>query len=281
MNYREIIDKGVSVLKKNLILSAKTDSELLLSISLKKSRENILLNLDKKLNYQQIKQYIELVNRRKKKEPISLIVGKRSFWKSEFYVNKNVLTPRFETELLVEEVLKIYKFSEYKKILDIGVGSGCILVSILKEKSKWHGVGMDISGSAIKIAKTNAKIQQVSNRIKFIKSDIDNITVNKYDLVVSNPPYINKIGYNNLDFGVKSFEPQKALYGGIDGLRIIEKVIEKSKIVLKISGLLAMEIGLGQSFNVCRLLKENGFYIYKITKDYQKIRRCIFAKKVK
>ena len=124
----------------------------------------------------------------------------------------------------------------------------------LEEKSKWHGVGMDISGSAIKIAKTNAKIQQVSNRIKFIKSDIDNITVNKYDLVVSNPPYINKIGYNNLDFGVKSFEPQKPLYGGIDGLRIIEKVIEKSKIVLKISGLLAMEIGLGQSFNVCRLL---------------------------
>ena len=279
MNYREIIDKGVSVLKKNLILSAKTDSELLLSISLKKSRENILLNLDKKLNYQQIKQYIELVNRRKKKEPISLIVGKRSFWKSEFYVNKNVLTPRFETELLVEEVLKIYKFSEYKKILDIGVGSGCILVSILKEKSKWHGVGMDISGSAIKIAKTNAKIQQVSNRIKFIKSDIDNITVNKYDLVVSNPPYINKIGYNNLDFGVKGFEPRLALYGGIDGLDIIEKVINRSKYILKNSGILAMEFGLGQHYKVSDLLRKNGFYLIKIIKDYQNIKRFTLALK--
>ena len=281
MNYRNIINKGAFILRNNAILTANLDAEILLSNLLNKTREEIILNLEEKLNVRQINYYYKLINRRKKKEPISLITKKKYFWKSEFVVNKNVLTPRFETEFLVEEVLKIYKQSKKIHVLDIGLGSGCILISLLKERNKWQGTGLDISSLAIETAKTNAKIQQVHNRIRFIKSDIDKLYLGKYDLIVSNPPYINKIGYNNLDLGVKNYEPLKALYGGVDGLRIIEKIIGKSKFILKNNGILVMEIGFGQHQKVSELLKKNGFYILKTVKDYQKIKRLIFAQKIK
>ncbi len=280
MNYRNIINKASSELKKNSINSADIDAELLLSLSLNKTKENILLNLDKKLKFEEIEKYKNLIKRRQKKEPISQILGKKFFWKYEFNINKNVLSPRPETEFLVEEVLKIAKNSKNINILDIGVGSGCILISLLKEKIKWRGTGIDVSKFALKNAKYNAKIQQVENRIKFINSDIDNITHKKYDLAVSNPPYINKIEYNNLDLGVKYYEPREALYGGIDGLSIIEKIIKKSKLFLKINGFLAIEIGFGQYYKVSEILKKNNFYLFKTIKDYQNIKRCILAKKI-
>jgi len=281
MNYRNILEKGTLILKHNSILTASLDAELLLSISTNKSREKILLNLSQKLKKEEIKSYVELINRRKKKEPISFITGKRYFWKSKFIVNRNVLTPRFETEFLVEDLLKIYKFSNNINVLDIGVGSGCILISLLKEKNKWKGTGLDISKLAIKIAKINAKIQQVDNRIRFVNSDIDKFFSGKYDVIVTNPPYINKIEYNNLDLGVKGYEPKLALYGGIDGLRIIEKIINKSKLILKNKGILAMEIGINQYHRVTKLLEKNGFFILKSIKDYQNIKRCLIAKKIK
>ena len=280
MNYRNIIDKGISILKKSSISSYSFDAEFLLSISLNKSRESILLNLEDEIDLNDQKKYIDLINRRKQKEPISIIVGKRFFWKDEFIVNKNVLTPRFETELMVEEILKLYKNKSSISVLDVGLGSGCILISLLKEKKKWSGAGLDISKLALKTAKTNAKIQHVFNRIKFINSDIDKFSSNKYDLIVSNPPYINKIEYNNLDLGVKDYEPIKALYGGIDGLRIIEKVIKKSKLILKNKGILALEIGKGQYYKVNNLLKSNGFFILKTIEDFQKIKRSMIAKKI-
>jgi release factor glutamine methyltransferase len=281
MNYRNIINKGASILRKNTVSTANLDAEILLSKSLNKTREEIILNLEEKLNAHQINYYYKLINRRKKKEPISLIIKKKYFWKSEFVVNKNVLTPRFETEFLVEEVLKIYKLSKKIHVLDIGLGSGCILISLLKERNIWQGTGLDISSLAIENAKTNAKIQQVYNRIRFIKSDIDKFYIGKYDLIVSNPPYINKIGYNKLDIGVKGYEPKKALYGGIDGFEVIEKVIKKSRIILKSSGFLAMEIGFDQYNKASEILRKNGFVVVKKVKDYQNINRCLFAKKIR
>ena len=280
MNFRNTINKAVTILKNNSIKNANFDAELLFSTSLNVSREKILLNLEKTIGYNEVKKYFNLINRRIKKEPLSQIVGKKSFWKNEFEVNRHVLTPRNETEFLVEEILKIYKKNTYLRILDVGVGSGCIIISLLKEKQKWVGTGIDISKLAIKIAKYNAKIQQVENRIRFIKSDIDKFSSSKYDLVVSNPPYINKIGYNNLDLGVRGYEPKLALYGGLDGLRVIEKVVKKSRYVLKNNGLLVMEIGSGQHNDVSSILKFNGFYIKNIIKDYQKIKRCIISKKI-
>ena len=280
MNFRNTINKAVTILKNNSIKNANFDAELLFSTSLNVSREKILLNLEKTIGYNDVKKYFNLINRRIKKEPLSQIVGKKSFWKNEFEVNRHVLTPRNETEFLVEEILKIYKKNTYLRILDVGVGSGCIIISLLKEKQKWVGTGIDISKLAIKIAKYNAKIQQVENRIRFIKSDIDKFSSSKYDLVVSNPPYINKIGYNNLDLGVRGYEPKQALYGGLDGLRVIEKVVKKSRYVLKNNGLLVMEIGSGQHNDVSSILKFNGFYIKNIIKDYQKIKRCIISKKI-
>ncbi len=281
MNYRKIIDEGVKILKKNYISSANLDAQLLLSLSVKKPREEIILNSEIKMNLDQIKYFYDLIDRRKKREPISQIAGKKFFWKGEFNVNKSVLTPRFETELLVEEILKLYDSSSKINFIDIGSGSGCIIISLLKERKGWFGTGLDISKPTIQVAKINAKIQQVDNRIKFINSDIDKLYYGKYDLIVTNPPYINKIGYNNLDFGVKGYEPKLALYGGLDGLHIIEKVIKKSRLVLKNNNsLLAMEIGLGQHYKVLEILRKNRFYIVKTLRDYQRIKRFIFARKL-
>ena len=280
MNYRNILLRGTTILKKNNLANADIDAEFLLSYSLNKSRENILLNLDEKVNLIYFKNYISLIYRRRNKEPISHITKKRFFWKSEFLINNKVLTPRFETELLVEHILKIFRFSNRLNMIDLGLGSGCILISILKEKKQWVGTGVDISKLAIKIAKTNAKIQQVYNRIRFINSDVDKYIDGKYDLVVSNPPYINKVGYNNLDVSVKDYEPKLALYGGIDGYKIIEKVIKKSKCILKTKGILAMEIGIDQKYKSIKFLENNGFYVQQIIKDYQNIDRHIFAIKL-
>ena len=280
MNYRNILLRGTTILKKNNLANADIDAECLLSYSLNKSRENILLNLDEKINLNKFKNYISLIYRRRNKEPISHITKKRFFWKSDFFINNKVLTPRFETELLVEHILKIFRFSNRLNMIDLGLGSGCILISILKEKKHWVGTGVDLSKLAIKIAKTNAKIQQVYNRIRFINSDVDKYIDGKYDLVVSNPPYINKVGYNNLDVSVKDYEPKLALYGGIDGYKIIEKVIKKSKCILKTKGILAMEIGIDQKYKSIKFLENNGFYVQKIIKDYQNIDRHIFAIKL-
>ena len=280
MNYRQILNRGTKILKENFIDTANIDAEILLSISLKKSRGKILLNLEDKLNKDQINEYLGLINRRNTYEPISLMIGRKFFWKNEFYVNKNVLTPRFETELLIEEVLKIYKHSENISVIDIGLGTGCILISLLKEKKKWRGTGVEMSNLALRVAKTNAKIQQVYNRIKFINSDIDKVIVGKYDLIVSNPPYINKHKIKYLDDEVRIFEPKLALDGGIDGLSKIKNIILKSSKLIKRGGKLIIEIGFDQKFKVQEILKKNFFYVNKVVKDYSGKDRCIISTKL-
>jgi|TARA_B100000929_G_scaffold263663_1_gene229628 release factor glutamine methyltransferase len=281
MDYKTILNRASDLLKNFSIKKTRLDSELLLSSSLKISRESLLLNLNKEIKLNENKKFKLLLEKRAKKMPVAYILGYKDFWKSKFLVNNSVLIPRPETELIVEESLNYLPKSRYKKILDIGTGSGCILISILLERPKSIGVGLDISKNAIKIARINAKLQHVYNRIKFVNTNVDKYNSDKYDLVVSNPPYIERIKVSRLEEDIRNFEPKLALDGGNDGYSKIEKVIKKSTKLLKRNGNLILEIGYDQFSYVSRLLEKYGFYIKKISKDLSKKNRCVVAQNVK
>ena len=221
----------------------------------------------------------DLIQRRMRKEPIAYIVKEKEFWGKKFEVDKNTLIPRPETELLIEKLIKIYKYKKIS-ILDIGTGSGCILVSLLIELPNSIGVGIDISRKAIEIARKNALLYGVDKRIKFLTKSIIKLHNCKFDLLVSNPPYIDK-KIRNLDDGIKKFEPLVALNGGNDGLDVIKKVIYKAKEILKINGRLALEIGNDQSKKVSKELKLNNFIIEQNIKDYKENIRCLISKLIK
>ena len=279
MNYQEVLIEGTKILKSNNIKSFNLDSEILLASSLNLDRARLLLNLNNKIEQKQKKFFFDLINRRKKNEPIAYILGFKEFWKSKFKINKSALIPRPDTEIIVEETLKEIKKNESKQILDIGTGSGCIILSVLKERKKSFGYGIDVSKKAINLAKSNAKIQHIGNRIKFLKSDIDNYYLGKYDLILSNPPYIKLSDLSILDKDIKFFEPNLALNGGIDGFSKIRKVIKQSSLLIKKKGKLILEIGLNQEIKVKEILKNNGFYINRIVKDFSRINRCIVSTK--
>ena len=280
MDYQKIINQGCKILKDNNIKSYMLDSELLLSSTLRLDRSKLLVNLDKKIKSKEKKIYFNFINRRKKKEPIAYISGFKEFWKNNFKVNKNVLIPRPDTEILVEQALKCLQINDKKNILDIGTGSGCIIISILKERKKCTGVGVDLSKNAIKLAKYNAKIQHIKNRIKFFNSDIDNFYNGKYDLILSNPPYIELHKINCLEEDIKKYEPKVALNGGVDGFSKIRLVIRKSSTLLKRKGKLILEVGLNQTGVTLKLLNNNGFYSNKIVKDLANNNRCIVSTKI-
>ena len=280
MNYEQVLTNATKILNSASILSSKLDCEVLLSNVLKINRENILVNLNKKINYQDFINFNKLINRRKKNEPVAYIVGYKEFWNKKFKVNSDVLIPRPDTEILVEEVIKFIQINSSLNILDIGTGTGCVILSVLNERKKCYGVGLDISKKAINIAKHNAKIQQIKNRIKFINSSIDKFYVGKYDLIISNPPYIKTGDIKNLDKDVGFYEPEIALNGGSDGYSKIREVIYKSSVLIKKKGKLFLEIGYNQKYEVIRILKYNNFYINKVVKDLGKNNRCIISTKI-
>jgi len=278
MNLVETLNLGYKILKKKNIISYKIDAEILLCGILKIPKEKMMLNLEKKINNKNLNNFIYLINRRKKNEPVAYLLNRKEFWKNQFYINKDVLIPRPETEHLVEAVLKLIKKREKKKILEIGVGSGCILVSILKERALCSAVGIDCSKKAVKIAQINANLHQINNRIKIIKSDVDNFKSCKYDLVISNPPYIDKHHLKYL--GVSKYEPKVALDGGINGIEMLMKVIKKSSFLLKNNGKLIIEIGINQKYKLVNFLKKNNFFINNVIKDLAKRDRCIVSTKI-
>ena len=279
MNYLEALNYGNSILKIGNIKSHEIDSELLLSKVLEMPREQILINLKKKIDGKKLNLFKNLLLRRKKNEPIAYIFKKKNFWKYTFKVSKDVLIPRPETEQIIEEVLKVTEFNSSKNFLDVGTGSGCIILSILKERPNCYGTAIDISKKSLEIARINAKMHHLKNKIKFINIDVDKFNLNKYDLIVSNPPYIKASDLKRLDYDVRLYEPFLALKAGIDGLSEIRKLIFKSKILLKKNGKLIFEIGNGQKYKVIKLLKNNGFYINKICKDLQSHPRVIISTK--
>ena len=195
-------------------------------------------------------------------------------------MDRNVLIPRPDTEILIEEILNNYNKNEKLSVLDIGTGSGCIIISILKDRPNLRGTAIDICRNALNVAKYNAKIHQLENRIKFYKSSVDNFFKGKYDLIISNPPYVNQFYLKYLEKDVIGFEPNLALEGGIDGFTILERVIKKSSRLLKIGGKLVLEIGFDQKLKVSELLKKEKYFVNKITKDYGNKERCIICTKL-
>jgi len=280
MNIKSAIIDGASILKKKFISNADLDSEILMAEAIKKKREFLILNSNFTINKKDLKIFYKLIEKRSTREPIAYITNKKSFWNSEFFVTKDTLIPRPDTELIIENVLKLTKNKESLRVLDIGIGSGCILLSILKEKKNFYGTGIDINKKCLKISKINAINLKVDKRLKLIKTDVDKFISSKYDLIVSNPPYIIKKKLKYLDRDVVKYEPTQALNGGLDGLSEIRKVISKSSELIKKKGKFILEIGFDQKKKVINLLKKEGFYINNAYKDLADNDRCIVCTKI-
>ena len=280
MNIETTLSEGIKILKQFKIPNPQLDSEILLSNSIKKDKKHIILNPKELLNSEQAKKFQNLIERRKKGEPVAYLINIKEFWKYSFFVNSNVLIPRPDTELIIEQVIKIYSKDSNLQVLDIGTGSGCILLSILKERPNFYGTGIDISKKSINVSKLNAKQLNLSSRVKFFNSSVDNFKIGKYDLIVSNPPYIELLSLKYLEKDVVNFEPKLALSGGLDGFSKIRKVINKTKTLIKKNGKFILEIGFNQKNKVKKILKEEGFYVNKAIKDYGNNDRCIISTKI-
>ena len=280
MNISNALKEGNKILSLNKIKSSRLDCEILMSRAIQKDRKFIILNLDFEINQKDYLFFKDLIKQRSIGKPIAYLIGKKYFWKDEFEVSKGVLIPRPDTEVIIEEVLKIVKSKKNQNILDIGVGSGCILLSIIKENKNFYGTGIDISKECIEISKKNSLRLGLINRVKFFKSDVDNYNYGKYDLIISNPPYINQFNIKYLEKDVVCFEPKKALYGGLDGLSEIRKVISKASELIKKNGKLVLEMGFDQKDKVKNILNNKGFYINRVQKDYAQNNRCIVSTKL-
>ena len=280
MNIQTAVQKAQQFLKEKNIKNPVLDSQILMSEAIKKEKEFIILNFDKEISNKSLEYFNQLIHQRATGEPIAYLVKKKYFWKYQFTVNRDVLIPRPDTEVLIEEVLKLTKNKDRLNLLDVGVGSGCILISILKDKKNFYGTGIDISKKSLDTCKINGENLGVINRLKLFKSDIDNFHFRKYDLIISNPPYIKKNKLKYLEKDVIGFEPKQALNGGIDGLSEISKVIQRSSELIKKNGLLILEIGFDQKWKVKKILENKGFYIKKIVKDLSNNDRCIVSIKI-
>ena len=280
MNSIELIRIGTKILQKSSKISAELDSELILSNILKTTREKLIIHPKKNINKILENKFNSDIKARKLNKPIAYILGYKEFWKQKFVTDNNVLIPRSDTELIVENVIKNFNKKENKNVLDIGTGSGCIILSILSERKKFKGIGIDTSKHAINVAKINAKMQQFGNRIRFINTDIDNFFSCKYDLIVSNPPYIKKSKLSSLIEDIRNFEPKLALDGGPDGFSTILKVIVKSSKLLKKKGMLFIEIDNTQVIKTKEMLKKYKFFTKEVCKDLSGNNRCITAIKL-
>jgi len=278
MNLENTIKLASQKLKDNNISSYALDAEIILADIMGVKRGFLITNNRINISKEIIEKYHKAIKRRVKNEPVAYITGKKEFWSENFIVNKSTLVPRPETELLIYKLVNIFKYKRIN-ILDIGTGSGCILISLLKELNNSRGVGIDISSKAINIARNNSRKLNLVNRVKFKNFNLERYNLGKYDLIVSNPPYIPTKDIKKLTKDIINFEPKVALDGGSDGLDLIKKVIYKSNILLKKNGILALEIGFGQYKIVSKILKHYKFREYSKICDFNNNVRCIITTK--
>ena len=273
------IKQASQLLKNHNINSHELDAEIILSDIMGVKKEFLIINSDLNISKKTSQKYFKAIGRRIKNEPVAYITGKKEFWSQIFKVDYSTLIPRPETELMIYKILSYFRNKKIN-ILDMGTGSGCILLSILKELNLSRGTGIDVSKKAIKAARFNAKKLNLFYRAKFKICDISKFSFGKYDLIVSNPPYIPTNKIKRLSRDIVSYEPIVALNGGVEGLDLIKKVICKSKYLLINNGLLAIEIGNKQYFKVSNILKQNGFRELSRVCDYNNNVRCIISTKV-
>jgi len=282
MLVNEAIAFAEQELKRSNNLNSRLDSEILVSHLINIPRESIYSRLKENLPSNKTEELQNLVSRRVKKEPIAYILNNKEFWSTNFYVDRSVLIPRPETEVLIDLILsQINNKNNYFNILDIGTGSGCILVSLLKELTKAKGIGIDKSSKAIAVAKKNSISQQFDSRSSFKNVNLENIKFDKkFDLIVSNPPYLPDVSLKNLNLDIKLYEPKVALQGGVQGVDFLYKIIVLASKILKINGLLALEIGDNQFHILAKYLKKNRFKILDKYILINKQVRCLLATKL-
>jgi len=282
MLVNEAIAFAEQELKRSNNLNSRLDSEILVSHLINIPRESIYSRLKENLPSNKTEELQNLVSRRVKKEPIAYILNNKEFWSTNFYVDRSVLIPRPETEVLIDLILsQINNKNNYFNILDIGTGSGCILVSLLKELTKAKGIGVDKSSKAIAIAKKNSISQQVDSRSSFKNVNLENIKFDKkFNLIVSNPPYLPDVSLKNLNLDIKLYEPKIALQGGVQGVDFLCKIITLASKILKIKGLLALEIGDNQFHILAKQLKKNRFKVLDKYILINKQVRCLLATKL-
>ena len=282
MLVNEAIAFAEQELKRSNNLNSRLDSEILVSHLINTPRESIYSKLKENLPSSKTEELQKLVSRRVKKEPIAYILNNKEFWSTNFYVDRSVLIPRPETEVLIDLILsQINNKNNYLNILDIGTGSGCILISLLKELTKAKAIGVDKSSKAIAIAKKNSISQQVDSRSSFKNVNLENIKFDKkFDLIVSNPPYLPDVSLKNLNSDIRLYEPKIALQGGVQGVDFLYKIIVLASKILKINGLLALEIGDNQFYILAKYLKKNRFKILDKYTLINKQVRCLLATKL-
>lgn len=275
MKIKELFSKSLKILKDKGIDTASLDVKMLLSFLLKSDSSNLINYFEKDVSTNFERRFNNLINRRLNGEPVANIIGKKSFWNYEFIVNKNVLTPRPDSETLIEAILENFKDKNKKfNILDLGTGSGCLILTLLKIYKNANGLAIDKSRRALNVAQKNAKILSIK-KIKFIQNNWNDNIKNKFDLIISNPPYISKDEIKTLQPEVNIFNPILALDGGNDGLDCYRYLAKNLKKNCKKNTKIFLEIGKNQEKDIQQIFENNGFVLVKLYKDINQIIRIL------
>ena len=257
------------------------EKKILLSNLLNTSKEELNLATQNKLSDNIIEDFNSLILRRRKNEPISYLTNIREFWKYEFYINESVLIPRHDSEIIIETVLKYVPDINAKySILDLGTGSGCLIISLLKEYKNSHGLGIDIDLKALKVAKTNKSMLLNESRLMFSNNNFENFQTKEFDIIVCNPPYIPVSQMDNIEDQVTLYEPHQSLFAEENGLLNYKNIIKNLRKNINKDQLIFFEIGINQSSSVINLLKINNFAVISVENDLANIPRCIIAKRI-